>query len=263
MHQLDPALALATHPLLVAAPLAVAAALGIAFAGWTRQRARPARGRDAAAAELRRTQAALLEAREELARRAAELDRAHAELAAAEREIVRLRRNDPATALATRRVLDEGLAAEWQRCARRGEAVSLLVVALDDFAPRVLEQGPVATEALFARVAAVVREEGRRSSDLAARLREDAVALLLPETDADGATVVADRVAARLAALTDDAGSRPEIRLATASARPASVSGPGANGHRLVIAAETELANHGPLPAPRPIFVPHAASAVA
>ena len=111
-------------------------------------------------------------------------------LLAAER---RLAREDPLTALASARAFHERLALEVERMRRHKKPLSLLYLDLDDFKRVNDERGHMAGDQLLARVGRVLEAHTRRV-DLCARLGGDEFAVLMPETDADDARHVADRI---------------------------------------------------------------------
>jgi diguanylate cyclase (GGDEF)-like protein len=100
---------------------------------------------------------------------------------------------DLLTGLPNRAAFDERLQREVGRAGRYGTAFSLVLLDLDDFAGINERVGHDAADAVlcdFARMLA-----GLRDGDECFRIGADRFAVVLPETDAPGAAVVADRVA--------------------------------------------------------------------
>ncbi len=100
---------------------------------------------------------------------------------------------DPLTGLWNRRRLDRLLVREVERTLRFGHELSMLIVDIDDFKSINDERGHLVGDEALRRVAEVVRATVR-SIDVGARYGGDELALLLIETGADGARVVAERL---------------------------------------------------------------------
>lgn len=113
----------------------------------------------------------------------------------------RLRRmatTDGLTQCANRRVLDERLADEWSRALRGQRPLSILMLDVDHFKKfNDLYGHPRGDQALVA-VAMALRRSASRPGDLVARYGGEEFALILPDTDQAGATVVADAVHAEI-----------------------------------------------------------------
>jgi diguanylate cyclase (GGDEF)-like protein len=108
-----------------------------------------------------------------------------------------LARVDALTGLGNRRAFDEALATEVARAARSGRPLSLVVGDLDQFKAINDRHGHLAGDACLRQVAAVVTDTIRRP-DACFRWGGDEFALLLADTDADGARLVAVRVASAI-----------------------------------------------------------------
>ncbi len=128
------------------------------------------------------------------------LMQAQEQLSALNRELEKLAHTDALTGLANRRHLLSRLEEEWARARRGDRQVALLFVDFDHFkrvndthghlvGDRVLESAGRALQALV------------RPADLPARYGGEELALLLPETDLEGACEVARRVRQALRAL--------------------------------------------------------------
>ncbi len=105
----------------------------------------------------------------------------------------RLAREDPLTGLSSARAFHERLTLELDRMQRLSRPLSLLYLDLDDFKRVNDERGHEAGDALLARVGRILESHVRRV-DLCVRLGGDEFAVLMPETGAHDALVVAERV---------------------------------------------------------------------
>ena len=101
---------------------------------------------------------------------------------------------DPVTRLGSLAAWEQALNAEAARARRHGRPLSVAKFELDGFDRVLDEDGPCAAERVLRQFAAVV--EDLRAGDAAFRIGSATFALLLPETDAPGADVVARRMAA-------------------------------------------------------------------
>ncbi|MBK9515933.1 MAG: GGDEF domain-containing protein [Anaeromyxobacter sp.] len=107
---------------------------------------------------------------------------------------------DELTGAGTRRFVLERLADELGRARRYGRALSLALVDLDGIARINQAVGSDGGDAVLRAMAGAVRARLRRS-DAVGRLRDDELLVLLPETDAVGAQVIAERLRAAVASL--------------------------------------------------------------
>ncbi|GIJ77235.1 diguanylate cyclase [Micromonospora phaseoli] len=107
----------------------------------------------------------------------------------------RLSLTDPLTGLWNYRYLRESLRREVERASRFGRMVSVLVLDLDRFKTVNDTYGHAAGDTVLAEFARRVRGE-IREVDLAFRQGGEEFVVLLPETDARGATIVAERLGA-------------------------------------------------------------------
>jgi diguanylate cyclase (GGDEF)-like protein len=98
---------------------------------------------------------------------------------------------DGLTGIANRRHFDEQLGREWRRAERTASPMSLLMVDVDAFKKYNDHYGHPAGDKCLQRVAMTVLKAGHRPGDLAARFGGEEFALVLPQTDATGAEIVA------------------------------------------------------------------------
>ena len=133
--------------------------------------------------------------RSELERQVAERT---AELAAAKSRLEQLASEDPLTQLPNRRAFDEALGTAWPTCARAGQPLSLALLDIDHFKAYNDHYGHAAGDACLQLVANVLRRVVRRRTDLVARYGGEEFLLLMPQTDAAGAELFAERVRAAI-----------------------------------------------------------------
>jgi diguanylate cyclase (GGDEF)-like protein len=149
---------------------------------------------------------------------------------------------DGLTGLANRRCFNETFEREFQRAARNGRPLSLVMVDIDRFKTFNDRFGHPAGDACVRAISAAMLGVLRRPSDLAARYGGEEFAILLPETDAAGAVrIVADLQAAiRALAIPHEAGPQGVVTLSAgvASWRPRGVTATPAG---LIEAADTAL----------------------
>lgn len=100
---------------------------------------------------------------------------------------------DPLTGLSNRRRMDQLMEREAERALRFGHELSLLIVDADDFKGINDEHGHLVGDVVLETIADVVRSTVR-AIDVSARYGGDELAVLLIETGADGARIVADRL---------------------------------------------------------------------
>jgi diguanylate cyclase (GGDEF)-like protein len=105
---------------------------------------------------------------------------------------------DPLTGLAGDRSFRSALQGELRRAKRYGHRVAIAIFDLDDFAKLDLRVGAMVGDRIL-REAAMLLGNKIRDIDLAARPGEDEFALLLPQTDRNGAFLVAERFRRELA----------------------------------------------------------------
>jgi diguanylate cyclase (GGDEF)-like protein len=100
---------------------------------------------------------------------------------------------DPLMGIWNRRRMAEILPTEVQRSVRFGHPISFLILDIDDFKQINDTEGHLQGDAVLESIAKVVRGV-TRSVDEPARYGGDEIALILPETDAKGATTLAERL---------------------------------------------------------------------
>lgn len=172
----------------------------------------------------------------------ASLVAAQGELLQANRQLEVLAIQDPLTGLANRRCFDQRLSQECRRAARDGAPLSLLLADLDHFKAFNDRYGHVAGDQCLQAVAEVFRQCAKRPGDLAARYGGEELALVLPNTDLEGALAIAAQLLAGLRALGLPHAASP-LGQVSASIGVASVQGqPAEDGEQgLIEAADAAL----------------------
>jgi len=122
-----------------------------------------------------------------------EMERANRELGQANAQLATLAATDSLTGLCNRRALGERLAAEIVRARRYDSPLSALLMDVDQFKQYNDAFGHLAGDHVLQTVGAVLNAQAR-ITDLAARYGGEEFVVVLPETDAFGALVVAERI---------------------------------------------------------------------
>ncbi|MDD2366579.1 MAG: diguanylate cyclase [Desulfuromonadaceae bacterium] len=112
-----------------------------------------------------------------------------------------LSNTDGLTGIANRRHFDELLAREYLRHIRSGIRLSLILLDIDHFKAFNDNYGHVEGDECLKKVARVLAESTGRSVDIAARYGGEEFACILPETDIDGAVLMAEKIRIGIQAL--------------------------------------------------------------
>jgi diguanylate cyclase (GGDEF)-like protein len=123
------------------------------------------------------------------------------ELQQANRELQLLAHLDGLTKIANRRCFDEFLAREWKRLCRAGKPLSLLMLDVDYFKPYNDFYGHQGGDDCLAKIAQAIQKTVSRPADLVARYGGEEFTITLPETDLNGAIVIAQTINSAIAAL--------------------------------------------------------------
>lgn len=125
---------------------------------------------------------------------------------------------DALTDLYSRRLLDRYLMHEFDRSERYGYSCALLFFSLRNWRAVHLTHGPSVSNAVLVRMACACKAT-LRGHDYACRIAEDEFAVLLPQSDSQGARSVSRRIAARfelaIAHLSPDLNLKLEFGTAT------------------------------------------------
>lgn len=144
--------------------------------------------------------AALLEERREL----------QASLERSEQRYRELAKADALTGLANRRGFDERLEEEWERAARRGKPLALLLIDVDLFKSYNDIYGHIGGDTCLRCIARVIADTLQRHSDIAARFGGEEFAVILPDTQMEAALIVAESVRLAVVAMNLPHSGNPE-----------------------------------------------------
>lgn len=104
----------------------------------------------------------------------------------------KLARIDGLTEVANRRAFDETLVREWHRCKRSGQALSLLLIDVDEFKKFNDTYGHASGDMCLRQVASLLTNVFKRASDLVARFGGEEFAIIMPNTDQKDAISLAN-----------------------------------------------------------------------
>ncbi|MCZ2112867.1 MAG: diguanylate cyclase [Anaerolineae bacterium] len=149
----------------------------------------------------------------------------------AELALERLASQDGLTGLANRRVLDDVLVREWRRMARDGAEMSAILIDVDCFKRYNDCLGHQAGDDCLRRIAKAIGSSTFRPADLAARYGGEEFAVILPNTNLDGAAIVVERIRAAVAGLAlhhpeSHVGDCVTVSIGVASTIPSLTSSP-------------------------------------
>lgn len=164
------------------------------------------------------------------------------QLQQANQELERLAHLDGLTQIANRRRFDQVLQEEWQRLARKQQPLSLILCDVDYFKSYNDTYGHQAGDDCLYSIAQTIRQSVNRPADLVARYGGEEFVIILPDTDAIGAEVVAKIIQQKvqdLQLIHAQSPSSPYISLSFGIA--CYIPQPGLSSSRLIEAADTAL----------------------
>ena len=143
--------------------------------------------------------------------------KAHVELKRLRDRLELMSITDALTGVTNRRGFDACLGREWQRAARNRVALSLLMADIDFFKLYNDHYGHLVGDTCLRRVAQALAETVSRPADLVARYGGEEFVALLPDTDAGGALVLAEKMRSQIQALAIPHAVSPIAGCATVS----------------------------------------------
>ena len=114
------------------------------------------------------------------------------------RAIEHLSMTDQLTGIANRRSFDMQMNTEWRRAIREQSPISFLMIDVDNFKDFNDTYGHQQGDVALQTVADLIKKELKRPADLAARWGGEEFAVLLPQTESDGAFIIAELIRARI-----------------------------------------------------------------
>jgi diguanylate cyclase (GGDEF)-like protein len=105
---------------------------------------------------------------------------------------------DPLTKIPNRRFFDERLPQEWERAKRSRKPISLLMLDLDHFKIYNDTYGHLNGDKVLQAVSKIFSHEKKRPADFVVRWGGEEFAVILPETDSQGAVHLAENIRKRI-----------------------------------------------------------------
>lgn len=105
-----------------------------------------------------------------------------------------LAETDALTGLSNRRSFDESLQREYEAAKQSGRPLSLLLIDVDRFKAFNDRYGHLDGDVCLKSVASAISAAARRSGDISARFGGEEFAVLLPDTDGQTATAIAEKI---------------------------------------------------------------------
>jgi len=161
--------------------------------------------------------------RAELAAQNRALQQTEAALVRANQDLQRLATLDGLTGVANRRQFNQRLREEWQRLRREQQTLALILCDIDYFKQYNDTYGHLAGDDCLQQVARALASLVKRPADLVARYGGEEFALLLPNTDLDGAAYIANKLTCAIAELNLAHQAAPSGALTISSGVAASV----------------------------------------
>jgi diguanylate cyclase (GGDEF)-like protein len=156
---------------------------------------------------------------------ALKLEQLSEELRRANEHLEELSRVDELTRVANRRAFDERLIEEWNRTRRVGSTLSLLMIDVDNFKIYNDTFGHPKGDRCLEALGQAFRDSLSRPGDFVARYGGEEFAVVLPNTDAEGAEWVAERIRAAVEALSIEHAEGAEHDVVTVSIGGTSTDG--------------------------------------
>ena len=148
--------------------------------------------------------AAALKLQREMAYRNAwekELVKLTRQLQEANEKLNKLSNTDALTGIANRRLFDEKIEYEWKRSRRSQQPLSLIMIDIDHFKNYNDSFGHQAGDECLKQVASALSHTLRRPADFVARYGGEEFAVIIPETDCNAASEIAETLRSAVAAL--------------------------------------------------------------
>lgn len=154
----------------------------------------------------------------------ADLFKTKAQLEKSNLQLKNLSATDPLTKLANRRRFDAAMSREHARHARSGAPLSVIMLDIDNFKAFNDRYGHLKGDHCLQQIAGVILENVERRADIAARYGGEEFACILPETDLNGAKILAEQIRSGIEQLAIPHHASPTADVVTASFGTATVS---------------------------------------
>jgi len=142
----------------------------------------------------------------------------NSELELARRTIEQVGRIDALTGLFNRAYMEEMLRREWARAERLGAPLAVIHADLDCFHEYREGHSQASSDILLYKVGKALQSAIKRPADLLARVQEGQFVVILPDTDLDGATLIAERLRDAVEAMQQPHGYSHAAPIVTLSA---------------------------------------------
>lgn len=174
--------------------------------------------------------------------REAELFRMTEQLEMISKTLENLINIDSLTEVGNRRYFERLLENEWQRAARRSDPLALLMIDIDDFKSYNETYGHQKGDQCLRQVATALNEVIKRAGDFVVRYGGEEFAVVLPNTDGDGAVAVAEQLRSEIDGLRiphehSSVGDTLTVSIGIAAGVPQQ----GGDPRQIVAAAESAL----------------------
>lgn len=163
------------------------------------------------------------------------------QLEAKNRELEQLAGLDSLTQVANRRRFDEYLNREWQRNARERIPLALILCDIDNFKSFNDTYGHPAGDKCLLQIAEFIAGALRRPADLVARYGGEEFALILPNTEALGATQVAEKIRSQVKALEISQATQASLHVTLSFGVASRVPSPAFSPATIIAAADRAL----------------------
>jgi diguanylate cyclase (GGDEF)-like protein len=173
--------------------------------------------------ELYRQKRELEDKTRELDRRLADLEELKRLLERTNEQLTHLSKMDGLTGILNRRSFDEILKDEWQRGIRSQQPLSILLVDIDYFKPYNDSYGHILGDDILKLVARTLNSAAFRHVDKVARYGGEEFVFILPDTDIQGAELMAERVRSDIFHLNIEHSGSPKDKRLTVSVGVATI----------------------------------------
>ncbi len=146
-----------------------------------------------------------------------ELDAAHKELELKNAELERISSQDGLTGIPNRRSFDLFLKKEWDRAVREETNIGLIMIDIDHFKGYNDGYGHQGGDDCLCQVASALAEVVGRPGDMVARYGGEEFVVVLPNTDTEGAALIAEKLRQKIESLALPHGSSATANYVTIS----------------------------------------------